>query len=174
MALEIGEVVEGKVTGLTKFGAFIQLPEDRSGMVHISEVSNQFVKEISDYLEKGQTVNVKILSIDDSGKIGLSIKQAGVELQPKTESSSDRPREQRDNRSRNGYGDRRNNNRAPKSPNVWKGQKKSSYAERDDLSFEEMMAKFKSESEDKLTDLKHATESKHGGFSRRGGNKRYS
>ena len=76
MALEIGEIVEGKVTGLTNFGAFVELPENRVGMVHISEVSNQYVKEISDFLEKGQTIKVKILNIDSAGKISLSIKQA--------------------------------------------------------------------------------------------------
>lgn len=164
MALQKGEIVEGKVTGLTNFGAFIELPDNKVGMVHISEVSNQFVKEISDFLQKGQIVKVKVLNIDDSGKISLSIKQAGDD-----QNHDNRPQKKFNKRDEHGN---RNNRRS--TPNVWNGQKKSAYADKGDLSFEEMMAKFKQESDDKLTDLKHATESKHGGFSRRGGNKRYS
>ena len=68
--LEIGQIVEGKVTGLTSFGAFVSLPEGKSGMVHISEVSNAFVKEIKDHLTEGQEVKVKIIGIND-GKISL-------------------------------------------------------------------------------------------------------
>ena len=64
MALGVGEILEGRVTGLTKFGAFVSLPEDKVGMVHISEVSTTYVKDIGDFLEKGQTVKVKILNID--------------------------------------------------------------------------------------------------------------
>lgn len=163
MALQKGEIIEGKVTGLTNFGAFIELPENKVGMVHISEVSNQFVKEISDFLEKGQIVKVKVLNIDDSGKISLSIKQANDEQNNQPRKAHDQPR---------GRHNEKNSHRS--TPNVWNGQKKTAYADKGNLSFEEMMAKFKAESDDKLTDLKHATESKHGGFSRRGGNKRYS
>lgn len=76
MRLEVGEVVEGKVTGITKFGAFIDLGEGKSGLVHISEVSNSFVKEISKHLKEGQTVKVKIIKLTDKGKYELSIKQA--------------------------------------------------------------------------------------------------
>ena len=78
--LEIGQIVEGKVTGLTSFGAFVSLPEGKSGMVHISEVSNAFVKEIKDHLTEGQEVKVKIIGIND-GKISLSIKKAMPEEQ---------------------------------------------------------------------------------------------
>ena len=56
MGLEVGAVVEGKVTGITKFGAFVALPEGRSGLVHISEVANTYVNEVGDYLTVGQTV----------------------------------------------------------------------------------------------------------------------
>lgn len=172
MALQKGEVVEGKVTGLTNFGAFIELPDHKVGMVHISEVSNQFVKEISDFLEKGQIVRVKVLNIDDTGKISLSIKQVNDDAggQPHKKYNSHEEHGNHDH-----HGGRQNgNNHRRSTPNVWNGQKKSAYADKSNLSFEEMMAKFKAESDDKLTDLKHATESKHGGFSRRGGNKRYS
>ena len=75
MDLEIGEVLEGKVTGITKFGAFVQLPGGASGLVHISEIANAFVNDVNDYLSMGQTVKVKVLSINEAGKINLSIKQ---------------------------------------------------------------------------------------------------
>ena len=160
MALGVGEIVEGRVTGLTKFGAFVSLPEEKVGMVHISEVSTTYVKDIGDFLEKGQTVKVKVLSIDENGKISLSLKQVpeNAEIVKKAED------DHRDN------GERRERKRS--APNVWQGQK-SKFADNKDLTFEEMMSQFKQQSDDKLTDLKRATESKHGGFSRRGGNKRY-
>ena len=75
MDLEVGEILEGKVTGITKFGAFVQLPGGASGLVHISEIANAFVNDVNDYLTMGETVKVKILSINEAGKINLSIKQ---------------------------------------------------------------------------------------------------
>ncbi|MBQ1369888.1 MAG: S1 RNA-binding domain-containing protein [Acutalibacteraceae bacterium] len=160
MALGVGEILEGRVTGLTKFGAFVSLPEDKVGMVHISEVSTTYVKDIGDFLEKGQTVKVKVLSIDENGKISLSLKQVPENAEVVRKAEDDH----RDN------GERRERKRS--APNVWQGQK-SKYSDKQDLTFEEMMSQFKQQSDDKLTDLKRATESKHGGFSRRGGNKRY-
>lgn len=148
--LEIGQIVEGKVTGLTSFGAFVSLPDGKSGMVHISEVSNAFVKEIKDHLSEGQTIKVKIIGINDEGKISLSIKKAMPEEQ--------QPREQRP---------RQNRSQRSRSANVWQGQ-----PERKDsssMSFEDMMARFKQVSDEKITDLKRSGESKHGGgYSRRG------
>lgn len=76
MGLEIGAVVEGKVTGITKFGAFVSLPDGRSGLVHISEVANSYVSDVHDYLSVGQTVKVRVLNISADGKINLSVKQA--------------------------------------------------------------------------------------------------
>ena len=75
MELSVGSVLEGKVTGITKFGAFVTLPEGKSGLVHISEIANAYVNDVNDFLTLGQTVNVKILSITPEGKINLSIKQ---------------------------------------------------------------------------------------------------
>lgn len=144
--LEIGQIVEGKVTGLTGFGAFVSLPEGKSGMVHISEVSNVFVKDIKDHLTEGQDVKVKIIAISPEGKISLSIKKAAEA--PK---APPRPKRSR-----------------PRTPNVWQGQPERQSDE--NMSFEDMMARFKQISDDKQTDLKHARESKHGGgYSRRGG-----
>ena len=75
MAIEIGAVVEGEVTGITNFGAFLQLPEGKVGLIHISEVSNVYVKDIHDFLKEHQKVKAKVLSIDVRGKIALSLKQ---------------------------------------------------------------------------------------------------
>lgn len=75
MELEIGAILEGKVTGITKFGAFVGLPGGRSGLVHISEVAYSYVSEVSEFLTVGQEVKVKVIGIDDNGRINLSIKQ---------------------------------------------------------------------------------------------------
>lgn len=81
MSLAVGDVVEGVVSNLTKFGAFVNLDSGFTGLVHISEISDTFVKDVSDVLETGQNVKVKVLSIDDKGKIALSIK-ACIEKKP--------------------------------------------------------------------------------------------
>ena len=73
MAIEVGSVLEGVVSGITEFGAFIELPEGKVGLVHISEVADEFVKDIKDFLKEKDTVKVKVLSVDERGKIGLSI-----------------------------------------------------------------------------------------------------
>lgn len=76
MPVEIGKVVEGTVTGITNFGAFIQLPEGKTGLCHISEVADDYVKNINTYLKEQQKVKVKIIAIDGNGKISLSIRKA--------------------------------------------------------------------------------------------------
>lgn len=76
MQLEVGSILEGKVTGITKFGAFVSLPDGKSGLVHISEIANTYVSEVSDYVQDGQTVKVKIIGIGPDGKINLSMKKA--------------------------------------------------------------------------------------------------
>ncbi len=75
----IGRVFTGKVTGITDFGAFVKLPGGKTGLVHISEISSEYVKDIKDHLQQNQIIRVKVLSIDDRGKIGLSIKKAAAE-----------------------------------------------------------------------------------------------
>lgn len=145
MQLEVGTIVEGKVTGFTSFGAFVDLGEGKKGLVHISEVANEYVKEIGDHLTVGQDVKVKVLTIGDDGKISLSIKKATEEKKPqqKPRQSNSRP------------------------ANVWQGNKTPESGAR---SFEDMMAKFKQVSDEKMSDLKR--DSKHGGgFNRRGTNK---
>lgn len=148
MQLEVGAIVEGKITGFTAFGAFVELDDGKKGMIHISEVATEFVKDIKDHLTMGQAVKVKVISIADDGKISLSIKKA---IEP--------PKQQ--------FKPRANN--APKRThaNVWQGNKTTDDQPK---SFESMMAKFKQESDEKMSDLKR--DSKHGGgFNRRGTNK---
>lgn len=80
MPITVGKVVEGTVTGITNFGAFVQLPGGDSGLVHISEISDDYVEKVTDYLKKGQKIKVKVLSITKDGKISLSIRKT----KPKT------------------------------------------------------------------------------------------
>ncbi|HIZ56172.1 MAG TPA: S1 RNA-binding domain-containing protein [Firmicutes bacterium] len=142
MQLEVGKILEGKVTGITKFGAFIDLG-GTTGMVHISEVAPTYVKEISDHLKEGETVKVKVLKIGEDGKISLSIKQAMDNVSPRRPQGK-RPPYDRDSR--------QIPNPAPKTP---------------EASFEEMMSKFKQASEEKMSDLKRIMDGKHGSYSKR-------
>ena len=155
--LEIGAIYDGKVTGLTGFGAFVSLPDGKSGMVHISEVSTNYVKDIKDFLKEGQDVKVKVVGISPEGKISLSIRKA-------MESSDEEKKERKNDRPKS---DRPRNDR-PRNANVWQGQPKQNKGA---MTFEEMMAQFKQVSDEKMTDLKRNTDSKHsGGYSRRGKN----
>ena len=155
--LEIGAIYDGKITGLTGFGAFVSLPDGKSGMVHISEVSNTFVKDIKDVLKEGQEVKVKVVGISPEGKSSLSITTAQEPSEEEKNSrKNDRPK-----------GDRPKSDR-PRNANVWQGQPKQNKGA---MTFEEMMAQFKQVSDEKKTDLKRNSESKHsGGYSRRGKN----
>lgn len=158
MAIEVGTILEGKVSGITKFGAFVDLPESKTGMVHISEVAPTFINEISDYVKVGQTVKVKVLSVDD-GKIRLSMKQAmPKEQQQKKPKKPDRDRQQ-------SKGPRQPYKPAPPvtSPGdyEWQSSRKAAPS-----TFEDMMSRFKQTSEDKISDLKRGGESR--GYSRRG------
>lgn len=144
MSLEVGAIVEGEVTGITNFGAFVQLPEGKVGLIHISEVSNVYVKDVHDFLKEHDKVKVKVLSIDERGKIGLSIKQ----LTPPPAAPAPQPKPQRpqnENRERR-VGVRVQSTR-PVSP----------------LTFEDKLSKFLKDSDDRMLDLKRNTESKRGG-----------
>ena len=76
MSIEVGSKVKGKVTGITNFGAFVELAENKTGLVHISEVADSYVKDINDFLTVGDEIEVKIINVEKDGKIGLSIKKA--------------------------------------------------------------------------------------------------
>lgn len=91
MSIEVGNKLEGKITGIKKFGAFVELPEGKSGLVHISEVADNYVENVEDHLSVGDEVEVKVLSIADDGKISLSIKKA-----------KDRPRKPRHSKANHG------------------------------------------------------------------------
>ena len=91
MELEPGLITTGKVTGITKFGAFVTIAPGRSGLVHISEIANTFVNDVSEHLSVGQEVTVKVIRIDENGRLNLSIKQA----LPRQEAHSDRPQRSR-------------------------------------------------------------------------------
>ncbi len=147
MALEVGACVEGKVTGITKFGAFVELEGGKTGMVHISEVAPTYVKEIRDFVTENQQVKVKILSIGDDGKISLSIKKA-MDPPPRTGRGAPAPRRV-----------------SPGRPGGFEWQPAANTAE--NASFEEMMSKFKQTSDEKMLDLKRSLDGKHGGFTRK-------
>ncbi len=149
MELEVGTVLEGKVTGVKKFGAFVALPEGKTGMVHISEVSNEFIQDLSAVLSEGQTVKVKVIHVGEDGKIALSIKRT---LPPPERPA--RPAGQRGGRSSRSD-----------APRVWQPKRQAPQGE---MSFEDMMARFKTQSEEKISDLKRVTENhRGGGYSRR-------
>lgn len=184
MQLEVGNIYEGKVTGITKFGAFVELDAKTTGMVHISEVANTFVNEIKDHLQEGQTVKVKVLTVGDDGKISLSIKKALPQ----------EPREQRQRSfSRDSNGGNREGGNGFKKNNAAQGQggqknfqqknggqsnnnsrpqrydqRQATVTKSGDLSFEDMLSKFKQNSEEKMSDLKHIIDNRRKGASRRG------
>ena len=142
MSIEVGSKVQGKVTGITNFGAFVELPDGKKGLVHISEVADNYVKDINEHLKVGDEVEVKVMNVEADGKIGLSIRKA----KPQAE----RPeRPQRPRRENNRSNDR--NDRQPKE------------------NFEQKMARFLKDSDERLTTLKRATESKRGGRGARRG-----
>ena len=139
MQSKAGEIYEGKVTGLTGFGAFVKLENGESGMVHISEISSAFVKDIHDFLAVGQDVKVKVLSVGEDHKISLSIKQAsGGAKEPAQRSEQREPRKK------------------PDQAGVF--GKNRSQANAGPLSFEDMMAKFKADSEEKISALRRTAD----------------
>ena len=131
MEFSVGTIVEGKVTGITKFGAFVSIAPNKSGLVHISEVANTYVNDISQHLQIGQEVKVKILSIDDNGRINLSIKKA--------EEPQQRPQRQ----------------------NVQRTQARSFTPEpKEPASFEEKLKQFMADSDSKMSGIKQYSDRK--------------
>jgi S1 RNA binding domain protein len=137
MSIEVGSKLQGKVTGITNFGAFVELPEGATGLVHISEVADNYVKDINDFLKVGDEVQVKVINVESDGKIGLSIKKAN-ESENKAGSSSRPQRPSRPQRS----------TRPPRKPVE---------------NFESKMSRFLKDSEENLASLRRNTESKRGG-----------
>lgn len=137
MPLQVGSVVEGIVTSIASFGAFVQLPEGKTGLVHISEVADHYVEDIKQYLKEKDRIRVKIISVDNKGKISLSLKQAGTQLK-----KTSRPIEV-----------------------DWEAEKKDKIK---NLSFEDRMAKFLKDSDERQQQLKKSQDAKRGGGFRRG------
>ncbi|MCR5834841.1 MAG: RNA-binding protein S1 [Selenomonadaceae bacterium] len=135
MAMEAGNIVEGKVTKITNFGAFVELAEGKVGLIHISEVADVYVNDVHDFLNEGDAVQVKVINVEGN-KIALSIKQ----VKPK-------PAESNSNQSfkQNRRGDFR---KPPRQLSA---------------SFEDKLSKFLKDSDERLTDLKRKTDSKRGG-----------
>lgn len=134
MSIEVGSKVEGKITGITNFGAFVELPGGSTGLVHISEVADNYVKDINEHLKVGDMVEVKVMNVEADGKIGLSIRKAKPQVE-----RPERPQRPRQN-------SRPNDRDRPFKEN-----------------FEQKMARFMKDSEERLSTLKRATESKRGG-----------
>ena len=76
MPIAVGDIIEGRVSGIAKFGAFVEMGEGKNGLVHISEISSRYVENVEDFVKRGDVVKVKVVSISPDGKIGLSIRQA--------------------------------------------------------------------------------------------------
>lgn len=144
MSLEKGSIVEGKVTGVMPFGAFVSLPDNKSGLVHISEITKEYVKDINDHIKQGDEVKVKVIDIDKNGKINLSIRQAQVK--EKKQKSQEKPS-------------------GPVRPEEFDWFQKSD----EDLSFEDKLSRFKKDADEKMLALKRSNESKRSGGYHRGG-----
>lgn len=141
MAIEVGTKLEGKVTGITHFGAFVDLTGGVTGLVHISEIADSYVKDVHEHLKINDMVKVKVINVDKDGKIGLSIRQA-VDKPP--EQMSQYP--QRGPRERGGGGRPFNKSGPVRS-----------------ASFDDKLSRFLKDSEERISNLKKSTESKRGG-----------
>lgn len=148
MSIEVGSIVEGKVSKVMPFGAFVSLPGKKSGLVHISEVARDYVENINDHIKEGDDVKVKVVKIDDDGKISLSIKQA---LEPKKRA------------------EKKSFDHGPKAPVRPADIDWSSANSSSDMSFDDMLNRFKQDSDEKMQALKRSNDSKRSGGYRRGG-----
>lgn len=149
MEPEVGKILEGKVTAITKFGAFVALEEGKFGLVHISEVANTFVNDIHEFVQEGQTVKVKVLSAEN-GKINLSIKKAlPQEERPRTFRSAPRPAQQA----------------RPAQRSIPRPQ--TAPAAPQELTFEDKLKQFMTASEGKMADLNRNIDGKRGGRRRK-------
>lgn len=160
MSIEVGSIVEGVVSGITNFGAFVNLPEGKVGLVHISEVADVYVSDVKEFLKEQDNVKVKVLSVDEKGKIALSIKRAQEKKPEEQQSSEKKPFEKKNFESR------------PVSSKPAGGFGRSAGGSRfnnANASFEDKLSRFLKDSDERLTDLSRKTDSKRGG---RGGGRR--
>ena len=157
MEPQVGSIVEGKVTSITKFGAFVALDSGKSGLVHISEIANTFVNDVHDFLQEGQTVKVLVLSTEN-GKINFSIKRA-LPQQERPAPRGPRPAPQQ-----------RPAGTAPRpaqQPRTSFARPQQPLPPSGDQSFEDKLKQFLSSSEGKMADLNRSIDGKRGGGRRR-------
>jgi len=157
MEFGVGSIVEGKVTGITKFGAFVSLPGGKSGLVHISEIAYSYVSEVSEFLQEGQEVKVKVIGIDESNRINLSIKKA-TEPPPKPAGAG----------AAGGRAPRAYNNNNAAAPRGG-GFTPRLAASKEPMDFEDRLKQFMQSSDSKLSELRYMEKK---GSSRRGGGRR--
>ena len=155
MELQVGSILEGKVTSITKFGAFVALEGGRSGLVHISEIANTFVNDVHDFLQEGQAVKVLVLSAEN-GKINLSIKKA-LPQQERPASRGPRP---------GGFRPAGASAPRPAQPRSF-ARAQQPLPPSGDQSFEDKLKQFLSSSEGKMADLNRSIDGKRGGRRRR-------
>ncbi len=157
--IEVGAILEGKVTGITKFGAFVSLPGGKSGLVHISEIAYSYVNDVSDHLSEGQDVKVKVISIDENNRINLSIKKA-LPAPPRPaynrdrggsqRSQGDRPHRAQGDRGSRAQGDRPARSQGDRSQN--RGNNRSAAAtSKEPQTLDDMIKQFMSDSDSKLS-----------------------
>ena len=157
--ISVGAILEGSIKSITKFGAFVTLPGGRSGLVHISEIAHTYVAEVRDFLTEGQEVKVKVVGIDDAGRINLSIKKAT----PPPPRPQNGPRERqgggrpdfrgRGNGGNGGSGGDRPHGPRPSGRGGWRGQP-AQPQEAGPADFEARLKQFMQASDSKLSDLK--------------------
>lgn len=146
--VSVGSILDGKVVSIMPFGAFVSIGDNQSGLVHISEVSADYIKDINDRLKVGDSVRVKVIKIDESGRINLSIKKAAENEKPRTKKEPVKAG---------------NGRVCPADVDLF-------IKSDENLSFEDKLSKFKQDSDEKIQALKKNADSKRsGGYSRRGG-----
>lgn len=164
MSIEVGSKLEGKVTGITHFGAFVELSGGVTGLVHISEIADNYVKDVNDFLKVNDSVKVKVINVENDGKIGLSIKQA-QDRPVETSKPAYTPRPKREgNRSFSNEGGSGGSGGSHRP----RGRAQS-FEPRGRETFDDKVSKFLKDSEDRLSSLKRNTESKRGGRGARRG-----
>lgn len=159
MQPEVGKIYEGKVTGITKFGAFVEIEPGVTGMVHISEVANTYVSEIKDHITEGQQVKVKVLGVSEEGKISLSIKKALPPPPRKAAPGGAHSGGSRPGGGRQGGRPSQNRRAADKATPKEPASPESA--------FEDMMNRFKASSDERMSDIKKNIDSKRRNTSRR-------
>lgn len=160
MQIEVGSILEGRVTGITKFGAFVDLGEGKSGMVHISEISNTYVENVSDFLSEGDQVKVKVIAINENGKISLSIKKLTDTPDNAAKKPYNKGQNQKD-RSKDSRGDNRGERKSAPRPSMKSRNSPGDFVwqkSENPTSFEDMMSKFKQTSDEKMSSLKRGGE----------------